>query len=242
MKKKVPKAVQSLLREQPDLHALMINAFKDQKGMDSLKSTVSVPPIVVSEIKKIKNVYGVPPQITIHQIVKMFMYMERTYTEAEDKDDYNEVLRNVRDHYLTDVFITSDLVKKSYYMDKRDAKNLKLIAQASSISRNELISWGVLMLADKLKQFYEAYEKHVENYKKEFETILSSIQTLKSSAIVNLGNKNDEIVLMVGRLERQLQLHLIYFDKYQKDGIWYLGAVDTENKNYYKLLEDLLEN
>ena len=237
--KRIPKAVQALLRENPDLQEMMINAFKSQKGQDYIKSTVSLPLLVVSEIEKIKKVYGVPPQMTMQQVVKLFMHMERTYTEAEDKNDYNEILRTVRDHYLIDTFFPDDLEKKSYYMDKRDAKNLSLIAKASSISRNELISWGVLMIADKLKQFDEAYERHVTKYKKEFEGVLHGIQALKNSAIKDLGNRNDEIVLMVGRMESQLQLHLMYIDKYQKDGIWNLGAVDTKNQNYFKLLQDI---
>ena len=198
--KKPPKAVQTLLRENPDLQEMMINAFKSQKGRDYTKTTVSLPLLVVSEIERIKKVYGLPPQMTMQQVVRVFMYMERTYTEAEDEDDYNEILRAVSDHYLIDTFIPDDLVKKSYYMDRRDAKNLNLIAKASSISRNELISCGVLMIADKLKQFDETYEQHVAKYKKKFEGVLHGIQTLKGAAIKDLGNKNDEIVLMVGRM------------------------------------------
>jgi len=239
--KRIPKAVQTLLRENPDLQEMMINTFKSQKGQDYIKSTVSLPLLVVSEIEKIKKVYGLPPQMTIQHVVRVFMLMERTYTEAKDKDEYNEILRTVRDHYLIDTFFPDDLEKKSYYMDKRDAKNLNLIAKASSITRNELISWGVLMIADKLRQFDEAYERHVAKYKKEFEGVLHRIETLKSSAINDLGNSNDEIVLMVGRMERQLQWHLMYIDKYLKDGIWNLGAVDTENLNCFKLLKDLYE-
>jgi hypothetical protein len=236
--KKIPKALQTLLKENPDLQEMVITEFKDQKGRNLLKSTVSLPPTVVSLIEKIKEIYGLPTQTILHLIPRIFMYMERTYTETEGKDDYNEILRTVRDYYLIDSFNPDDLVKKSYYMGKRDAKNLNSIARASSISRNELISWGIFMIVDKLKQYDEAYEQHVAKYKKEFEGFLRGIQTLKESAIEDLGNKNDEIVLMTGRLERHIQMHLMQFDKYFEDGIWYLGARDSEKADYSKLITD----
>ncbi len=234
--KEVPKAIQTLISESPDLSNLMSH-FKNLKKADETKATVSIPRVVVEDIGRLKAEYDLSTKMIMHMIVKNHTHMESVWLEKGE--DYYQVVRNVKDEYLVNVYDPADLEKKSYVIDRRDAANLAIIAKASSISRNELIAMGVLMIVAQLDQWDESYNEYVTKYRAGFESFLNQVQLLRSSALKEFGNLNDQVVLMAGRLERHVQLQLMHFDKYQENGIWYLGTSDSENVDYAKLIADL---
>ncbi len=232
--------IESLINRSPDLRKLVIESFKDQKGLKYSNSTVSLPQSVISLIEKINVKNDIPTKRIMQIIVKAFIFMERTSQELGD--DYKEILKFMAEDWLENVYDPLDLVKKSYLMDGRDAKHLNLIAKSAGISRNQLISLGVVMLAKSYDQYEEIYRKQVDNYKGEFERILTEIQSIKTKAIEELDSKNDQIVLMAGRLENHVQMQLVHFSKYQENGIWYLGSSDSENIDFNDLISALFSD
>ncbi len=226
-----------LINQDEHLRKLMVDSFRNQKSSKIIKSTVSLPQSIISKIEKMNADYDYSTKRIIQLLVQTFTFMERYF--QNEGENFSQNLLLLRETLLEDIFDPEDLIKKSYLMDKRDSIHLKLIAKISSISRNELISMGVLMVASHMKQHDEKYNDYVEKYKVEFERILSEIQKVSHDATEDL-DINDQIVLMAGRLEGHLKMQLIHYAKYQEDGIWYVGPSDSENIDHEKLLSELL--
>jgi len=226
-----------LISQNKDLEKLLIDSFRDQKSSETTNTTVSLPPSAISKIEKLNADYDYSTKRIIQLIVKTFTYMEK-YFQSEDQD-FKENLLLMKEYLLEKTFSQSGLIKKSYVIDKRDSIHLKLIAKRLSISRNELISIGVLMVASHLKQHEKVYSNYVKKYRVQFERILSEVQKIKNAAIQDL-DVNDQIVLMAERLAVHLEMQLIYYGKFEREGIWYVGPSDSENVDYVKLISELL--
>jgi len=235
--KKVPNPLEVLIQNNPDLKKMVIESYKDQKGQKFTNATVSLPQVVISMIEKMNVENDIPTKRIMQNQVKMFTYMERTFEES--RENFGEFLLDMKDDLLKDVFDPSDLIIKSYQIDKRVAIQLKLLAQTGSMSRNELISLGVIMIASQYQQYEEVYGTQVTKYQGKFERLLDEIQSIKREAIEELNNNNDQIVLMAGRLESHIRMQLAHYEKYQEEGIWYLGSKDSENIEYIDLIKDL---
>ena len=234
---KAPKAIQTLISENPNLRDLA-RTLKNLENSDETKATVSLPQVIVEDLEKLKTEHGLNTKMVMHMIVMNYMHMERVW--EEDGEDYYKVVRRVKDEYLADVFDPDKLKKKSYVIGTGDAVNLDIIRRSTSISRNQIIAMGVLMIVGQLDQWDESYNEYVAKYKASFESILHEIQSQKNSALKDFGNLNDQVVLMAGRLERHVQLQLMHFDKFLEKGIWYLGTSDSENVDYANLIADLI--
>ncbi len=238
--KQVPKPIESIFRNNPDIQKMVIDSIKDNKGSNFIKSTVSLPKSVIAQIEDMNVEYDIPTKRIMQMIKKIFIYMERNC--EENHESFGEFLRELRKVHLAETYDPSTLVKKSYLIDKHDATNLKIIAKTGSISRNELISIGVSMFAYAYSQYEDAYMKQVEKYKHKFEHLQREIETLKKEAIEDLNNKHDQIVLMAGRLESHVVLQLMHFSKYQKDRVWVVGSSDSENVDFLELIKELMDD
>ncbi len=234
---KTHKHILEIISKNEDVKKLIAESFSNQKVIETTNATVKLPKSVVSDIAKLSAGYDYSTKQVVQLIVTTFTYMEKYF--QNEKDDFRQNLLLMKDALLEDKFYPTKLVKKSYMIYKRDAIHLKVLAKSSSISRDELISMGVMMVMSHMKQNDEEYDNYVRKYKIEFERILTEIQEVKKSALNNL-DRNDQIVLMAERLEGHLGTQLNYYDKFQQDGIWYVGPSDSENLEYGKLWSDLL--
>jgi hypothetical protein len=234
--KKAPKAIQTLINKSAD-HRTLTRTVKYLENSDDTKATMSLPQKIVENIEMLKTEHYLTPRMVMHMIVMNHTYMERVW--QEDGEDYYQVVRSAKDEFLANVFDPDKLQTKSYKVGRGDAVNLSIIAKATSISRNEIVAMGVLVIVGQVDQWDDSYNEYVAKYKASFESILGEVQSLKSSSLRELGNLNDQVVLMAGRLERHIQLQLMHFDKYLEKGIWYLGTSDSENVDYAKLIADL---
>ncbi len=240
--KKTPKGMMEIFERNPELLKIITNNIEERKNLEKQKSTVSLPQSVIDSTKIIDEKWDLTKSDLMHLMVQFFTSLERNFLKGSlGGDALFEFIKSLEDHYFPNGLINEPLFKQSYLMNKNDAINIKIISRRLSMPRNTIISVFFMILSDQFRQYDESYDNHVRKYKKEFEKLFKAARHLKLSAMEDWDGKINQIALMAERLESHIQIQLHHIEKYQKEGIWYIGTSDSENVEYADLLKEIFE-